>query len=796
MPAAFAEVHEPMIVEEGTDIDGMFAWVPDTGSSGQNCEPSNENCGYAVFTFACATDSEVGFEYEVRAPSGDDNLFGLQINDGPVYNWNIPTTQDTHGGCEAAGGVVNGDVCCAGSCGTCGGGGCGQREGGTDNCCVGSITRSEVQCAENGGVPPCLLADPWEWRRYDGDSGSGNGVNTFPVKAGNHKLFIHGKEDGVRLRNIRFGAGERGTCGFATELLLPDQQTGAFATVTPPMTREKVPGETAWSGERFLWTPDDGTLVDANGDGHVQEDGRCHGHAACGLAEIGFSCSGPSKVKFSFNVIATTPHTDSLFIQIDGGELNTWHIPLTETLADQPDWCAEHGGVLSDDGTVCMPAGCGRPGANVGQGCAQTSAAQPEDAAAQAESPSWHVCCVNQIANNAPQCFDSGAPPCKFLDPWQWRELHTVFDVDAGAHALKIITREDGTMTRDVRFSLRGTCGFAYEVMLPEMVAAQSGDLTPPMTIEDNFVYVPNGAEHARDGEVELGMMCGSADVVQFSFEVSAPNGNDDSFFVQLDDGALDTFHIPRTGNEGGAIGTGSNDDFGHACTHDNCENQVEVSCEALGGILGIRSSGSDVCCPAACGSCEGHGCSARGEDIPRLRHGGSACCPAQIARQAARDMAESDRCRNGVCAGEDGRGGVISSFCGDTDVTAPCAMPMEFEWRSFMFDFDVEPGPHSLYVKAREDGTKLRAVSFAQRGTCGWAPQLLLPRTVDLTWGVVTPPMEKVDDYVWTPPGTQGVGTSEDGSAPLCHPFNANEAPCGVVQVRFSCAGPSEIVK
>ena len=49
-----------------------------------------------------------------------------------------------------------------------------------------------------------------------------------------------------------------------------------------------------------------------------------------------------------------------------------------------------------------------------------------------------------------------------------------------------------------------------YEVMLPEMVAAQFGDLTPPMTTEDNFVYVPNGAEHARDGEVEGGgLRCG-----------------------------------------------------------------------------------------------------------------------------------------------------------------------------------------------------------------------------------------------------------------------------------------------
>lgn len=273
----------------------------------------------------------------------------------------------------------------------------------------------------------------------------------------------------------------------------------------------------------------------------------------------------------------------------------------------------------------------------------------------------------------------------------------------------------------------------------------------------------------------------------------SAPNGNDDSFYVQLDDGPVDTFHIPRTGAEGGAIGAGSADDTGHACTHANCEQQVEVSCEALGGILGIRHGGADVCCPAACGTCGGDGCSSRGEGLPRLRSGGSACCPGAIARQAAVDMAESDRCRNGVCAGEDGIGGVVSSFCGDTGVTAPCSMPIEFEWRSFMTDFDVEPGKHSLYVNAREDGTKLRAVSFAQRGTCGWAPQLLLPRTVDTTWGTVQAPMVIQEDYVFAPEDGTTFSNSGYLRAPnLCHPQDGDN--CGYVQLHFSCAGPSEI--
>lgn len=87
MPAAFAAVSEPMIVEN--DSGGPYVWVPDTAAEG-SCNPTHENCGVAAFPFSCATDSVIGFEYEVRAPNGDDNTLGLQINDGSIFSWNVP----------------------------------------------------------------------------------------------------------------------------------------------------------------------------------------------------------------------------------------------------------------------------------------------------------------------------------------------------------------------------------------------------------------------------------------------------------------------------------------------------------------------------------------------------------------------------------------------------------------------------------------------------------------------------------------------------------------------------------
>jgi hypothetical protein len=45
-----------------------------------------------------------------------------------------------------AGGVADGNVCCAKSCGTCGGHGCDLRKGGSAACCVGTIKSSSKVC--------------------------------------------------------------------------------------------------------------------------------------------------------------------------------------------------------------------------------------------------------------------------------------------------------------------------------------------------------------------------------------------------------------------------------------------------------------------------------------------------------------------------------------------------------------------------------------------------------------------------------------------------------------------------
>lgn len=55
--------------------------------------------------------------------------------------------------CET--GIIEGDICCAKSCGTCGGVNCGSEKGGAGNCCSGHIEKSQKYCDENS--PPCII---------------------------------------------------------------------------------------------------------------------------------------------------------------------------------------------------------------------------------------------------------------------------------------------------------------------------------------------------------------------------------------------------------------------------------------------------------------------------------------------------------------------------------------------------------------------------------------------------------------------------------------------------------------
>lgn len=57
--------------------------------------------------------------------------------------------------CEPYGGIKSGKVCCASSCGVCGGMGCNNRPGGKSRCCGGGMPLKQV-CGQ-GQNAPCRL---------------------------------------------------------------------------------------------------------------------------------------------------------------------------------------------------------------------------------------------------------------------------------------------------------------------------------------------------------------------------------------------------------------------------------------------------------------------------------------------------------------------------------------------------------------------------------------------------------------------------------------------------------------
>ncbi|MDP3238159.1 MAG: glycoside hydrolase family 16 protein [Myxococcales bacterium] len=65
---------------------------------------------------------------------------------------NLVTDPDCATGVPSA----DGTVCCARTCGRCGGSGCSGLPGGSRNCCSGQILGSRVLCS--GAAPPCVLS--------------------------------------------------------------------------------------------------------------------------------------------------------------------------------------------------------------------------------------------------------------------------------------------------------------------------------------------------------------------------------------------------------------------------------------------------------------------------------------------------------------------------------------------------------------------------------------------------------------------------------------------------------------
>ena len=56
-----------------------------------------------------------------------------------------------------ANGIRERNVCCAKSCGKCGGTGCNDFPGGSKSCCSGTITRAANSCSDHAA--PCIVSD-------------------------------------------------------------------------------------------------------------------------------------------------------------------------------------------------------------------------------------------------------------------------------------------------------------------------------------------------------------------------------------------------------------------------------------------------------------------------------------------------------------------------------------------------------------------------------------------------------------------------------------------------------------
>lgn len=62
---------------------------------------------------------------------------------------------------DELGGIENAGICCAATCGSCGGRGCRSRMGGEENCCTGYIATNGAPCSETN-APPCIIDDDGE----------------------------------------------------------------------------------------------------------------------------------------------------------------------------------------------------------------------------------------------------------------------------------------------------------------------------------------------------------------------------------------------------------------------------------------------------------------------------------------------------------------------------------------------------------------------------------------------------------------------------------------------------------
>ena len=103
---------------------------------------------------------------------------------------------------SCAHGISNGgDICCAASCGSCGGSGCDKRSGGATQCCEGPIRRAKQKCSVTGGAPPCISdgeSFTVEWsglQYYKGKHGGGRYAGDPTYQGVSSDANYHGEKN-------------------------------------------------------------------------------------------------------------------------------------------------------------------------------------------------------------------------------------------------------------------------------------------------------------------------------------------------------------------------------------------------------------------------------------------------------------------------------------------------------------------------------------------------------------------------------------------------------------------------
>lgn len=189
---------------------GPYTWFGEPSGPG-GCGPDVRPLFYGMYAFARATANNS----RLIAQSGGTEPLKLPCSDG----------------------IISENVCCASSCGTCGGSGCDKRPGGSSECCSGTI-KSAGRVCQNASDTACILSG----------QDSGPLVKTWAVRDDNgglrlivvHKNYTEGAEPADI--SVSLAPGEARNAQFSASLeVLRAEGTRSPFTATRGLT---VAGQT------------------------------------------------------------------------------------------------------------------------------------------------------------------------------------------------------------------------------------------------------------------------------------------------------------------------------------------------------------------------------------------------------------------------------------------------------------------------------------------------------------------------------------------------------------------------